>query len=59
MTIFGFIKRLVYWILFLPLAIIMIILSIIWELSELYDEILYKYENWTFDWVDWRDRKKD
>lgn len=44
----SFLKKALFWILFLPLGIPMLALEIVASISESYDELLDKYERWTF-----------
>lgn len=53
MTIFGFIKRTVFWILFVPICILLFVLDlpeiIFSHISNIAFNIASKYEHWTFD----------
>lgn len=45
----SLLKRALFWTLFIPLGVSMLVLEILASISEDYDEWLKKYECWTFD----------
>jgi hypothetical protein len=44
-----FLKRALFWVLFIPMGVTMLGLEILAGISEDYDKLLLKYEKWTFD----------
>ncbi len=44
-----FLKRALFWTLFIPIGVTMLALDILASISEDYDKLLIRYECWTFD----------
>lgn len=42
-------KKILFWITFVPLGIIMLIAAFIGAICEKYDDLIHKYERWCFN----------
>ena len=42
-------KKVIFWVLYLPLGLSMIAANILEGICHEYDELLHKYERWSFD----------
>ena len=41
-------KRTLFWVMFIPLGVLMILLDCLWLISEKYDTFLEQFEEWCF-----------